>query len=176
MAAQPYQKGYLALGSNMGDRATFLALARLHLESMGVEIVASSRLYETPPWGPVEQSPFLNQVLEIRTRLTPLQLLATGREAEIRAGRLRREQYGPRTLDVDVLSVEDIVSDLPELTLPHPRVATRAFVLVPWAEIAPQYFIPRIGKTVAKALADLPEAERSVIQPWLSYVESSIEE
>ena len=129
-------KAYLSLGSNVGDRAAHLAA--------GVDLVAAgdpvrvSRIYETEPVGGVAQDDFWNLVIEIETNATPRELLERARRAEAARGRTRDVRWGPRTLDVDVLLVGDVVSDDPEITVPHPRMFERLFVLVPLAELAPE--------------------------------------
>lgn len=127
---------YFSLGSNMGDRAA-------HLRD-GVQSVAGddahrvSRVYETEPVGGVVQEDFWNLVLEVTTDATLLELLERCRVAEARRDRTREVRWGPRTLDVDVLLVGNEVSDDPVITIPHPRMWQRAFVLAPLAELAPQ--------------------------------------
>ncbi|MDE3223280.1 MAG: 2-amino-4-hydroxy-6-hydroxymethyldihydropteridine diphosphokinase [Acidobacteriota bacterium] len=126
---------YFSLGSNLGDRGAHLAL--------GVEVTSAgephrlSRVYETEPVGGVAQDDFWNLVLEVTTSATPEDLLARAREAETRAKRVRRQRWGPRTLDVDVLLVGDERRASDELTIPHPRLYERAFVLAPLRELAP---------------------------------------
>ena len=129
-------RAYLSLGSNLGDRAAHLAA--------GVEIVAAgehvrvSRVYETEPVGGVDQDDFWNLVIELETDATPRELLERAHMAEEARGRTHETRWGPRTLDVDVLVVGDVISDDPEITVPHPRMFERLFVLVPLAELAPE--------------------------------------
>jgi dihydroneopterin aldolase/2-amino-4-hydroxy-6-hydroxymethyldihydropteridine diphosphokinase len=130
------QRAYLALGSNLGDRLGYLRLA---LDDLNVQVVARSRVYETDPiGGPGGQGAFLNMVIAVDTPLDPYALLRRCRAIETAARRVRAERNGPRTLDVDVLLYEGtaIVSD--ELTIPHPRMYERRFVLEPLADIAPE--------------------------------------
>jgi 2-amino-4-hydroxy-6-hydroxymethyldihydropteridine diphosphokinase len=133
-------KAYLSLGSNVGDRAAHLAA--------GVEIVAArepyrlSHVYETEPVGGVAQDDFWNLVIELETHATPRELLERARAAEGARARVREVRWGPRTLDVDVLLVGDLVSDDPDVTVPHPRMFERLFVLVPLAELAPALVSP----------------------------------
>lgn len=160
----------LSLGANLGDRRAALdhALAALR-ELPGVVSVAVSPVYETEPVGGVKQPPFLNAVvvLDLATdspeELARL-LLVTARQAETDLGRTRAVHWGPRTLDVDVLAVGDLVSDDPELTVPHPRLAERAFVLVPWADVDPDYRVPGMGR-VSGLLARLPADDRAGVRP-----------
>ena len=135
-------RAFLSLGSNLGDRAAYLRDAVAALEGTG-ELVACSAVYETEPiGGPEDQGAFLNLVVELRTAKEPLELLAACQELEQAARRERLVHHGPRTLDVDVLTYADAVSDDPVLTLPHPRMRERRFVLVPLAELAPELVEP----------------------------------
>jgi 2-amino-4-hydroxy-6-hydroxymethyldihydropteridine diphosphokinase len=130
------RRTFVSLGSNLGDRPGFLAAARAGLAALpGTTVVAASRVYETAPQNVTDQPPFLNQVLCLETGLDPKALLRACRQLEQRAGRVRSRRFGPRTLDVDILLFQDVETDDPELTLPHPRMTRRAFVLVPLAEI-----------------------------------------
>jgi len=150
---------YLCLGANLGERAHTMAAAITALEAAGVAIVARSALYETPPWGPIPQPAYLNQVVAVRSPLAPLDLLDLALAIERRLGRerTREERFGPRPIDIDILLFEGVEMDAPGLTLPHPRLAERAFALVPLVEIAPQV---RIGETLARdALARLPAGD-----------------
>lgn len=128
-------RAFLALGSNLGDREAFIRTA---VENMP-DVVAVSGIYETDPvGGPADQPPFLNAVVELDTELTPRQLLELCRRLEQEAGRVRTERWGPRTLDVDVLLVGDLVVNEPDLIVPHPRMWERDFVLRPLADLAPE--------------------------------------
>lgn len=133
---------FLALGSNLGDRRSHLAEALQRLQSNDNVLVARvSSVYETSPVGVVDQPDFLNLVAEIRTRLKPENLLAHALAVEALLGRVRRERWGPRTLDIDLLWFNGEIMTTPTLTLPHPRWAERAFVVVPLAEIAPDLLV-----------------------------------
>jgi 2-amino-4-hydroxy-6-hydroxymethyldihydropteridine diphosphokinase len=156
------RRAALALGSNLGDRLDLLRAAVRDLAGTpGLEIVASSAVYETAPVGGPRQGAYLNAVVVVRTDLASRALLDRALAVESDQGRVRLERWGPRTLDIDVLSVADEVSDDPVLTLPHPRAHERAFVLVPWAEADPTYVVPRHGTTVADLLEALPPQERA---------------
>ncbi|HZD17911.1 MAG TPA: 2-amino-4-hydroxy-6-hydroxymethyldihydropteridine diphosphokinase [Actinomycetota bacterium] len=136
------QVGYLGLGSNLGDRLENLrAAVRLLAEQPGIAVVRSSRVYETEPVGP-PQPRYLNAVLEIRTKLDPHRLLEACQAVEHQLGRVRAERWGPRTIDVDVLTVDELVVDEPDLVIPHPRMHERGFVLVPLGELEPEPMLP----------------------------------
>lgn len=135
--AQPWRV-YLGLGSNLGDRAAALQGALDGLAGVpGVEVVAVSPVYETDPVGGPVQAPYLNAVVAVETALDAHRVLALATGLEQAAGRVRRERWGPRTLDVDVLLVGDERVASPELTVPHPRLGERSFVLVPLADLDP---------------------------------------
>lgn len=156
---------YIALGSNLGDRAGNLAAARAALARGAVEIAAASSVYETAPWGPKPQGPYLNQVVRGTTGLAPEALLARLLEIERALGRRREteERYGPRTLDLDILLYDDLVLREPALQVPHPRMLERAFVLVPLAEIAPELVVG--GVRIIDALAGLDRTGVKVFRP-----------
>jgi 2-amino-4-hydroxy-6-hydroxymethyldihydropteridine diphosphokinase len=141
---------YVALGANIGDPtatvlAAFAALANL----TDSRVVHTSSLYRTAPVGLTNQPDFINAVAMLETGLAPEELLDALLDLEARFGRVRRDRNGPRTLDLDLLIYDDIELDLPRLTLPHPRLHLRAFVLHPLAEIAPDLAIPGRGSVAA---------------------------
>ncbi|MBM9466309.1 2-amino-4-hydroxy-6-hydroxymethyldihydropteridine diphosphokinase [Nakamurella leprariae] len=145
-------RAVLSMGSNQGDPRRLLSGA---VHALGRQVRTVSSLYRTPPWGPVPQDDYLNVVVLVEDdHLDAHGWLRRAHELEQLAGRERAVRWGPRTLDVDVVAVQDhgheVVLDDPELTLPHPRAAERAFVLVPWAEIDPTAELPGHG-----AIADL---------------------
>ena len=131
---------YLALGSNLSDRETFLrsAIARLR-DAPGVNFLRASSIYETEPVGVTDQPQFLNMVVEVEVEesVTPRHLLALAKRIEVEVGRTRRERWGPREIDIDVLLVGDEQISEDDFELPHPRMWERAFVMVPLAELAP---------------------------------------
>jgi len=138
---------YVGVGSNLGDpaarvRAAFEALAGIP----DTQLVATSRLYRTAPFGPVAQGDFINAVAGLLTRLDAAALLAQLRGIETAAGRVREQRWGPRTLDLDLLVFGDARIDSPELTVPHPGIAERAFVLEPLHDLAPTLDIPGVGR------------------------------
>lgn len=133
---RPDRRAFLSLGSNLGERAEHLGAAREALSALpATRIVAVSRVYETEPQDVEDQDAFLNQVVCVETGLQPLDLLHQCQRIEREHGRVRTLRFGPRTLDIDILLFQDAESDDPELTLPHPRMVTRAFVLIPLAEV-----------------------------------------
>lgn len=144
------RRAVLALGSNLGDRlATLQGGVEALLGPPGLDLVALSPVYETVPVGGPPQPEYLNAVLIAQTMLEPADLLRRGLAAEAAFGRVRQEVWGPRTLDVDVIVYGDVVSDDPELTLPHPRAQERAFVLAPWLDADPDAEIPGQGRVAA---------------------------
>ena len=132
-------RAFLALGSNLGDRLGYLRLGVDGLRSQpDIDVVGVSRVYETDPVGGPDQSAFLNIVVELSTDRSARQLLEECRRLETEAERVRIERWGPRTLDVDVLWLDnETVDDPPELIVPHPRMRERAFVMVPLGDLAP---------------------------------------
>jgi 2-amino-4-hydroxy-6-hydroxymethyldihydropteridine diphosphokinase len=153
----------LALGGNLGDvRATFDRALTMLCDGAGIRLLARSSDYATPPWGVEDQPPFINACVAVETSLTPQALLARAQAVERAFGRDRAHQqrWGPRTLDIDLIAYNDLVLDTQELTLPHPRLFERAFVLVPLAEIAPEHCIGGIRVREALAQVDATGIER----------------
>lgn len=137
----------LGLGSNLGDSFAILNGAVADLEAAeGIEIIAASPLYATDPVGGPQQDPYLNAVLIARTSLDDHQLLAATQAVEQNWHRMRDVRWGPRTLDVDILAIDDEQSDDPDITVPHPRAHERAFVLVPWLAVDPEAAIAGRGR------------------------------
>lgn len=157
---------YVALGSNLGDRMATLRSAIAALRQLG-SVDAISSFYETAPVGLVEQPDFLNAVVALRTALPPQELMTELLRVEQQHGRDRGAPVpkGPRTLDLDLLSYGEIVMETPTLTLPHPSLAERRFVLVPLTEFAPQWRHPVSGKTAAILLSELLQREGDLSQP-----------
>ncbi|GGC92178.1 2-amino-4-hydroxy-6-hydroxymethyldihydropteridine diphosphokinase [Chelatococcus reniformis] len=158
-----YRRAYLGLGSNLGDSRAMLAAAAEALAAVpGLAVVARSADYRTPPWGDADQPAFANACIAVDTTLTPEQLLDACLAAERALGRDRNapeaRRWGPRLIDIDVLDYEGARRATAALVLPHPRLAERAFVLLPLAEIAPEHIISGGGGerlTVREALARL---------------------
>lgn len=143
---------HIALGANLGDRVSALREAARRIDALpGTSIVARSAIYETPPWGKTDQAAFANAVIAIRTGIEPEALLESCLAIETAMGRLRRERWGPRLIDIDLLTHDDTSMTTDRLTLPHPAIAERAFVLVPLLEIAPEF---RIGAAQAQSILD----------------------
>ncbi|NOX61593.1 MAG: 2-amino-4-hydroxy-6-hydroxymethyldihydropteridine diphosphokinase [Chloroflexi bacterium] len=146
---------YLSLGTNLGDRAANLEEARRRLGPR-VRVKKVSPIYETAPWGILDQPDFLNQVVEGETRLSPFDLLAFVKAIERDMGRDPSEvRYGPRPIDIDILFYDDLEQTSETLTIPHPELAERAFTLVPLADLAPDLYIPAAECTVAERLKQL---------------------
>ena len=144
----------LALGSNVGDKQGNVARAIEALERGGVRVVARSSDYRTEPWGPVAQDWFINACVLVETELAPRELLSLCGRVEQELGRTREVRWGPRTIDVDILTYDDLTIEAPDLTIPHPRLLERAFVLVPLQEIAPDLIVR--GRRVADIAAAFP--------------------
>lgn len=150
----------LSIGSNVGDRLASLQGA---VEAMRPWLRSVSPVYQTPPWGLVSQDDYLNAVLLADDpSATPRQWLDRAHDAERAAGRTRAVRWGPRTLDVDVVAVDDVDSDEPELRLPHPRAHQRAFVLVPWQAVDARAVLA--GRAVSDWLAMLPADEVAAVR------------
>jgi 2-amino-4-hydroxy-6-hydroxymethyldihydropteridine diphosphokinase len=154
--------GYLGLGSNVGDRAGHLRAAVAMLRERGVEVEAVSSTYETEPVGEVlDQPDFLNAAVQIRTDLEPEALLDVCKEIEAERGRsLDAPRHGPRPLDVDLLLLDDLELSTERLTLPHPEVGSRRFVLAPLLELDPELTLPGGGR-LADALSALGSGQRA---------------
>ncbi|WP_171166494.1 2-amino-4-hydroxy-6-hydroxymethyldihydropteridine diphosphokinase [Streptomyces sp. I05A-00742] len=151
------QWAVLSLGSNLGNRLETLQGAIDALEDTpGLRVKAVSPVYETEPWGvdPGSQPTYFNAVVLVKTTLPPASLLERGHAIEEAFERVRDERWGPRTIDVDIVTYQDVISDDPLLTLPHPRAHERAFVLVPWYDVDPEAVVPGRGP-VADLLAGI---------------------
>jgi 2-amino-4-hydroxy-6-hydroxymethyldihydropteridine diphosphokinase len=145
---------YLGFGTNLGHRTDNLQNAAAALPP-AVRVLRASSIYETEPWGYHGQPAFLNQVIEAETNLQPLDLLAHLKQIEADLGRQPSFRYGPRLIDLDILFYGDQVIDLSGLTIPHPHIAERAFVLAPLAELAPTLRHPLTGKTILELASNI---------------------
>lgn len=156
-----WHEAYLALGSNLGDREGYLRESVEKLQEIpGCRVEAVSDWIETEPYGGVEQDPFLNGCLKLSTILTPGELLGEMNRIEEEAGRKRLVRWGPRTLDLDMIFYDDLVTEDPQLLLPHPDLANRTFVLEPLAQLCPYKRHPVTKETVAAMLGRLTEGEK----------------
>jgi 2-amino-4-hydroxy-6-hydroxymethyldihydropteridine diphosphokinase len=145
---------YLLTGGNEGDRFLHMQQARANIELICGRFLQVSSLYETAAWGKTDQADFLNQVLLLETNLSPRQLLQAILSIEEKGGRIRTVKNAPRTIDIDILFYNDLVLDEPGLTIPHPRIPDRRFVLEPLNEISPDYLHPVLGKTMSQLLLE----------------------
>lgn len=153
---------YLSLGSNLADRSSNLEAVRSALPPE-VVILESSSVYETKPWGYLDQPCFLNQILLAETQLSARELLAYIKELEVKIGRVPSFRFGPRLVDIDIIFYGDQIIQEADLEIPHPRFRERAFVLVPLAEISPDLIAPGTDQTIAGLLEGL---DRSGVQPF----------
>lgn len=150
---------YLSLGSNLGDRFAMLQEAEARLSAtLGIQILRRSSIYETEPLGMIDQPWFLNQVLEIETRLDPHDLLDAVQQVEASLGRTREVRWGPRTIDIDLLLYDHETLTSERLRIPHPELAHRRFVLVPLAELNPHLRLPD-GQAVLDLLRRLGDRQ-----------------
>ena len=160
------QNAYVGLGSNLGDRAGYLLLAVRRMLDAGLDVIRLSSIYETEPVEYETQPPFLNMVAELRgsTLPAPDQMLARLLRIEYSLGRVRDVRMGPRTIDLDLLIFKEHRVDSEFLTLPHPRIASRRFVLVPLNELVPNLVHPALGKSIKELLAEAKD--RSSVVRW----------
>jgi 2-amino-4-hydroxy-6-hydroxymethyldihydropteridine diphosphokinase len=160
MTEQRKSRVFLGFGGNIGDPIHHFRCARQQLSAHPhISIVGNSPIYRTPAvGGPAGQPDYLNGVVEILTDMAPHKLLQLCRQIEDGAGRNRDIHWGPRTLDIDLLLIDDLIVDDPLLTIPHPRLHQRHFVLLPLNDLAPHRHHPQTNTTIAELLANLPPA------------------
>lgn len=157
MQTSNLQTVYLLLGSNLGNSKEILDKAiELLTEKIGV-IISQSKDYETKPWGVTDQPDFLNLAIAIHTKLKPLEILEQTQSIENQLGRVRKERWGARLIDIDIMFYGDEIIDEPNLKVPHPLIQERDFALIPLAEIAPNFVHPVLGKTVLELSESLIE-------------------
>lgn len=163
----PWIKIYIALGSNVGDRKAFLRTAMLQLDQLeGFRVQRVSRFYETEPVGVVHQDLFLNAVLEGETTLSPKLLLGSLKAIEGDVGRIHREKWGPREIDLDLLLYGDLIVEEPDCVIPHPRLHERDFVLVPLSELNPGLIHPKLNKSIKTLLTESKKFDASHPKPY----------
>lgn len=148
---------FLLLGTNLGDRAGYLAAARTALATKAGQVIDASALYETEAWGRTDQPAFLNQAVALSSALDAQTLLKIMLEIEQSLGRERGEHWGPRVIDIDLLLYSDRIIDTPSLQVPHPRMPIRRFALMPLAEIAGNVVHPVLHKRISELLAECPD-------------------
>ena len=150
------KKVFMSLGSNTGNRLIILTKALSELERSGFCIINRSKIWETSPWGFTDQPRFLNMCLCAETELTPEKMIKTIINIEIKLGRRRSIKWGPREIDIDIIAIGEMVIETPDLSVPHPHMHERTFVLIPLKEIAPQFRHPVTGKTLDEMIRELP--------------------
>ena len=154
---------FIGLGSNQGEKIKNCEQAiKEILTSEGDRLISRSSWYSTEPWGREDQDWFVNGVIQVSTDLCPDELLMKLKEIEKRLGRAQREKWGPRVIDIDILFYDDLSCASPEMEIPHPRMWERNFVLIPCAEIAPQFVHPVLKKTIKELLDTSPDQKKVV--------------
>lgn len=158
---------FIALGTNIEPRLSHLRDAIKKIEAnISINLKKQSSIYETAPVGYVEQADFLNMVIEVETSLSPIELLDFCQSIENELGRKREIRFGPRTIDLDILTYNEENIKTERLIIPHPRMHERAFVLVPFFEIASELYIAGINKRVSTLIKDLPKSELKDVKRW----------
>lgn len=149
-------KVLISLGSNRGNRLIMLTKALSELERSGFCIINRSKIWETSPWGFTDQPRFLNMCIYAETKLSPEEMIKTIKNIEIKLGRNDSIKWGPREIDIDIITIGELVIERPNLSVPHRHMHERAFVLVPLKEIFPQFRHPITGKTLDEMIGALP--------------------
>lgn len=157
---------YIGLGSNLGDRESNLAHAIKALEKEGILVLNTSPIYETKPWGVLDQPDFLNAVVKVRTLYTPETLLAHCLSIEEELQRIRQEHWGPRTIDLDILLYDHITTENSDVVIPHPELANRYFVLKPLSDIAPLYVHPLLQERILTLAQKRSAMDGDTVQAW----------
>jgi 2-amino-4-hydroxy-6-hydroxymethyldihydropteridine diphosphokinase len=140
---------FLGIGGNQGLRWNYIKSGKELIEQNVGKILRASSVYETPPWGFESETPFLNQVVQIQTKLEPLELLTILHQIEVKLGRVRSvSQYSSRTIDIDLLFYNQAIIETPQIQVPHPRIPLRKFVLEPLTELAPDFLHPVLHQTM----------------------------
>lgn len=156
---------FLSLGSNMGRREVFLQEAIFALDKTDdISIYKVSSIYETEPVGFTRQNKFLNMAVEVQTALSPMELLKTTQQVELKLGRKRTIKWGPRTIDIDILLYDQLIIETEWLTIPHPRMMSRAFVLIPLFDLNPKLRIPTVSRPLAECVEEIPD--KVGVQLW----------
>jgi 2-amino-4-hydroxy-6-hydroxymethyldihydropteridine diphosphokinase len=145
-------QAYILLGTNLGNRLSYLQQAKAFISQQVGEVLATSSIYETAAWGLTEQPSFYNQVLVVKTSVEPEKLMQQLLDIETELGRIRTIKFGPRTIDIDILLIDDLINNSTILQLPHPALPQRKFALMPLAEVAPSLMHPFEKKTVSALL------------------------
>jgi 2-amino-4-hydroxy-6-hydroxymethyldihydropteridine diphosphokinase len=159
---------FIGIGSNLGDRLENIRKALYFFEKKNITLVSVSSIYETPPWGFTEQPPFLNALALVSANLSPYALLSRLLEIETLLGRERRNKWGPRVIDLDILCYRRIRLEETTLKLPHPHFHERAFVLAPWKELAPNFRVFEKGPTISDYYNALPVEELAAIKVFVN--------
>jgi len=159
---RPWVKIIIALGSNLGDRHANLQCAIRQLKLHVGKALTASAIFETEPLGPKNQNRYLNQCIQLKTKLSPPELLVLCQAIEKSMGRIRQKHWGPRIIDIDILFYDDQICRTRNLTIPHPEISKRRFVLVPLADIAPNFVHPIFKKSVKDLLKEC--ADPSIVK------------
>ena len=157
-------KVFLSLGTNIGDRLFHLDTANSLIGKYPkINIISKSKIYETSPMENQNQDNFLNQVIEIKTNIKPLELLEITKSIQSQMGRVNKKQrYGPRIIDIDILTFSNLISTKKELTIPHPKIKLRKFILKPWTDIASDYILPNSKNTIKELLDSISHFDNEV--------------